>query len=136
LPSLMVGIAGHPIEDIKISDVYLHQQGGAGPAMAAIEPPIKENAYPDPGIYGDLPATGFYFRHVRNLEVSNVEIATEAADARTAFCLQDVDGADFFRVRVPGGSTAFDLRAAQNFRSFGSLSLADTRLETVQNRKL
>jgi polygalacturonase len=136
LPSLMVGIAGHPIEDIKISDVYLHQQGGAGSAMAAIEPPIKENAYPDPGIYGDLPATGFYFRHVRNLEVSNVEIATEAADARAAFCLQDVEGADFFRVRVPGGSTAFDLRAAQNFRSFGSLSAPDTRLETAENRKL
>jgi hypothetical protein len=136
LPSLMIGIAGHPIEDVKISDVYLHQQGGAGPAMAAIQPPIKENAYPDPGIYGDLPATGFYFRQVRNLEVSNVEVATEAADARAAFCLQDVDGADFFRVRVPGGSNAFDLRAASNFRSFGSLSAPDTRLETAENRKV
>ena len=30
LPSLMIGIADHPIEDVKISDVYLHQQGGAG----------------------------------------------------------------------------------------------------------
>ena len=136
LPSLMVGIAGHPIEDIKISDVYLHQQGGAGSAMAAINPPIKENAYPDPGIYGYLPATGFDFRRVRNLEVSNVEIATETADARAAFCLQDVDGADFFRVRVPGGSPAFDLRAVQNFRSFGSLSAPETRLETAENRKI
>ena len=104
--------------------------------MAALQPPIKEGAYPDPGIYGDLPATGFYLRHVRNLEVSNVEVATEAADARAAFCLQDVEDADFFRVRVPGGSTAFDLRAARNFRNFGSLSLADTRLEAAENRKL
>jgi polygalacturonase len=136
LPSLMVGIVDHPIEDVKISDVYLHQQGGAGPAMAAIQPPIKEDAYPDPGIYGDLPATGFYVRHVRNLEVSNVEVATEAADARAAFCLQDVEGADFFRVRVPGGSTAFDLRAARNFRSFGSLSAPDTRLDVADNRKV
>jgi polygalacturonase len=136
LPSLMVGIAGRPIEDVKISDVYLHQQGGAGPAMAAIQPPIKESAYPDPGIYGDLPATGFYFRQVRNLEVSNVEVATEAADARAAFCLQDVEGADFFRVRVPGGSNAFDLRAASNFRSFGSLSAPDTRLDVAENRKI
>jgi len=136
LPSLMVGIADHPIEDVKISDVYLHQQGGAGQAMAAIQPPIKESAYPDPGIYGDLPATGFYFRHVRNLEMSNVEIATETADARAAFCLQDVEDADFFRVRVPKGSTTFDLRAAQNFRSFGSLSVPDTRLGTAENRRL
>jgi polygalacturonase len=135
LPSLMVGIKGHPIEDIKISDVYLHQRGGAGQAMAAIEPPIKENAYPDPGIYGDLPATGFYFRQVRNLEMSNVEIATEASDARPAFCLQDVDGADFFRVRVPASASAFDLRAVKNFRSFGSLSVRDTRLVTAENQK-
>ena len=73
---------------------------------------------------------------MRNLEVSNVEVATEAADARAAFCLQDVENADFFRVRVPSGSTAFDLRAVKNFRSFGSLSAADTRLETAENRKV
>ncbi|HEY3990994.1 MAG TPA: glycoside hydrolase family 28 protein [Acidobacteriaceae bacterium] len=136
LPSLMVGIAGHPIEDVKISDVYLHQQGGGNLAMAAIAPPIKDNAYPEPTMFGQLPATGFYLRHVRNLEASNIEIATEAADARAAFCLQDVEGGDFFRVRVPAGSTAFDLRAARNFRSFGSLSPADTRLDSAQNRKL
>jgi hypothetical protein len=136
MPSLMVGIVDHPIEDVKISDVYLHQQGGAGSAMAALQPPIKEDAYPDPGIYGDLPATGFYLRHVRNLEVSNVEVAAEAADARSAFCLQDVEDADFFRVRVQRGSTAFDLRAARNFRSFGSLSAPDTRLDTAQNQKI
>jgi polygalacturonase len=136
LPSLMVGIREHPIEDIKISDVYLHQQGGGDAAMAAIEPQMKDNAYPEPTMFGDLPATGFYLRHVRNLEVSNVEVATEVADARAAFCLQDVDGADFFRVRVPKGSTAFDLRAANNFRSFGSLAAPDTRLDTAQNRKV
>ena len=136
LPSLMVGIAGHPIEDIKVSDVYLHQQGGGDAAMAAIDPPVKDNGYPEPTMFGQLPATGFYLRHVRNLEVTNVEVATETADARSAFCLQDVDGADFFRVRVPHGSTVFDLRAASNFRSFGSLSLGDTHLETAENRKL
>jgi polygalacturonase len=136
LPSLMVGIHEHPIEDIKISDVYLHQQGGGDAAMAGTEPPIKDNAYPEPTMFGQLPATGFYLRHVRNLEVSNVEVATEVADARAAFCLQDVDGADFFRVRVPKGSAAFDLRAASNFRSFGSLSAPDTRLDTAQNQKV
>ena len=97
---------------------------------------MKDNAYPEPTMFGDLPATGFYLRHVRNLEVSNVEIATEAVDARAAFCLQDVEGADFFRVRVPKGSTAFDLRAARSFRSFGSLTVPDTRLDVAENRKI
>ena len=135
LPSILVGIDGHPIEDVKISDVYLHQLGGADAAMGAIQPPVKENAYPDPGMYGALPATGFYMRHVRNIELSNVEIATESPDARAAFCMDSVAGADFFRIRVPRGSVAFDLRSVSNFRSFGSLSVEDTRLEELVARR-
>src|ERR1700754_3650064 len=59
LPSLMVGIPDHPIEDIKISDVYLHQQGGGDAAMAAIEPPIKDSEYPEPTMLRELHGTGF-----------------------------------------------------------------------------
>jgi polygalacturonase len=136
LPSLLVGIAGHPIEDVKISDVYLRQTGSADPTMAGIQPPVKENAYPDPAMYGDLPATGFYMRHVRNIELSNVEIATESPDARAAFCLDNVEGADLFRIRVPRGSPAFDLRSVRDFRSFGSLSIPDIRIDAADNRKL
>jgi hypothetical protein len=36
-------------------------------------------------MFGDLPASGFFARHIRNLEMSNVEIATRAADHRPAF---------------------------------------------------
>jgi hypothetical protein len=75
-------------------------------------------------------------RHVRNVELSNVEIATESQDRRAAFCLDNVEGADFFRVRVPRGSTAFDLRNVHDFRSFGSLSTPDTRIDSADNRKL
>jgi hypothetical protein len=74
---------------------------------------------------------------VRNLEMSNVEIATRAADARPAFWLKDVAGADFFRVRVPqGAAPAFDLHQVKEFRSFGSRQLADQTLEKVDERKV
>jgi polygalacturonase len=136
LPSILNGIPGHNIEDLKISDVYLEQAGGATAAMAAVEPPEKENAYPEPTMFGELPATGIFARHVKNLEMSNVEIATGQADARPAFWLADVDGADFFRVKVPGGAPAFDLRQVKNFRSFGSRSVADVAVEDVEARKI
>ena len=73
-------------------------------------------------MFGELPATGFFIRHVRNVELSNVEIQTAKPDARPAFWLQDVTGADFFRfaralrntVRVgPGGSVSL-VRLAWN----------------------
>ncbi len=136
LPSLLVGTAAQPIEDIRISDVYLHQAGGGDAAMATAEPPVKENAYPDPGIYGPLPATGIYMRHVRNVELSHIEVAAEATDARAAFCLDQVEGADCFRVRVPRVAPAFDLRDVHDFRSFGSISLEDVRLADVTRRKI
>jgi polygalacturonase len=136
IPSILSGVPGHDIEDIKISDVYFEQIGGGSAALAAIEPPLKENAYPEPNMFGDLPASGIFIRHVRNLEVSNVKIATVQADARPAFWLADVDGADFFRVRVPDGAPAFDLRRVKNFRSFGSRSVADVSLESVEARKV
>ena len=105
--------------------------------MAALEPAEREAAYPDPHMFGDLPATGLFARHVRNLEVSNVEIATLEADARPAFWLNDVEGADFFRVRQPEGSApAFDLRRVKEFRSFGSRRMADVTLDSVDQRKI
>jgi polygalacturonase len=137
LPSILSGVPGHPIEDIKISDVYLEQAGGGTAEMAALEPEEHEADYPDPMMFGRLPATGFFLRHVRNLEMSNVEIATRDADARAAFWLKDVVGADFFRVRIPQGtSPAFDLRQVREFRSFGSRQIADLTLENVDQRKV
>ena len=72
-------------------------------------------------MFGDLPATGIYVRHVKNLEFTNVEIATESADARPAFYLDDVDGADFFRLKLPqrAQSSQFRLKNVSDFRLFG-----------------
>ncbi len=136
LPSILSGVPGHYIEDIKISDVYLQQVGGGSAELAARVPPEKENAYPEPSMFGDLPATGFFCRHVRNLEISNVEIATETPDPRPAFWLQDVDGADFFRIRLPrlAKAPAFNLQDVAAFRVFGSSPVQDTALDRVDHR--
>ncbi|MGA2249583.1 rhamnogalacturonidase [Terracidiphilus sp.] len=136
LPSILAGVEGHPVEDIKISDVYLHQVGGADAAMAAINPAENAEKYPDPRMFGDLPATGFYARHAKNVEFSNVEIATEREDARPAFHLEDVDGADFFRMKFPGRKTAgqFRLKNVADFRVFGCKHYADATMEHADDK--
>jgi polygalacturonase len=137
LPSILSGVPDHPIEDVKICDVYLEQVGGGTDAMAALQPEEREAAYPDPGMFGELPASGFFIRHVRNLEMSNVEIATANHDARPAFWMRDVVGADLFRVRVPETSApAFDLQQVKDFRSFGSRQLEDLSIEVAEKRKI
>ena len=135
LPSVLSGIPGHQLEDIKISDVIFEQVGGGASQMAALQPEEREAAYPEPNMFGQLPATGLFARHVRNLEVSNLEVAVRQPDARPAFWLKDVQGADFFRVRVPQGP-AFALHQVSDFRSFGSAKLADVTLPTADERQI
>jgi hypothetical protein len=96
LPSIIAGIDGHPVEDVKISDVFIQQVGGGSSELAGRQPPDEEATYPEPTMFGELPASGFFIRHARNVEMSNVEIQTVSADARPACWLQNVEGADFF----------------------------------------
>ena len=129
LPSILSGVPGHYIEDVKISDVYLQQMGGA--TTVGPEPPEREKDYPEPTMFGEVPASGLFARHVKNLELSNVEIVTEKPDARPVFALTDVDGADLFRVRVPSSPSVFALKKIRNFRVFGSQFVADKSLAQV-----
>ena len=81
----------------------------------------------------NIPATGFFVRNVRNIEMSNVEIAVEAPDPRAAFYLDDVEDADFFRLRLPRGPS-FVLDKVTNFRSFGSRWLKDRTIDGLTSQ--
>jgi len=136
--SIISGVPGHFIEDLKISNIYLHQLGGGTREMASLQPPEKEDAYPEPTMFGPLPATGYFIRHCRNVEFSNIEIATGKPDLRPAFWLSNVDGADYFRVKAPGaaGAPVFHLNEVTNFRVLGSRDVKDTVLDKVQTQEL
>lgn len=82
-----------------------------------------------------LPASGFFIRHARNVEMSNVEVQTVSADARPACWLQNVEGADFFRMRFPAGR-AYALDRVAKFRSFGSRSMPDVTFDDLESRTI
>ncbi len=128
-PSIIAGVSDALIEDIKLDSLYFEQIGGGTDAWVALQPPEKPSGYPEADMFGTLPATGFFLRHARNLEFSNVEIVTEQPDARPAIWADDVDGLDVFRLRIRRGSPAFRLLQVRDFRTFGSRDLPD-RIET------
>jgi len=136
LPGILSGVPGHPLEDIKISSVFFEHAGGGTAEMAALQPEEREAAYPDPDMFGELPASGVFARHVRGLDISNVEVMSRASDARPAFWLRDVEGTDFFNVRVPQGAPAFALHDVKEFRSFGSRRLADVNIDSARERSI
>ena len=65
LGSIISGIPGHPIENIKIHDVYVQHQGGGTREQAARAVPENEKAYPEPGMFGAMPSHGFFIRHAK-----------------------------------------------------------------------
>jgi polygalacturonase len=137
LSSILSGIPGHFIEDVKLSNIYIEPVGGATRDTASVQPPELEESYPEPRMFGQMPASGFFLRHIRNIEMSHVEIAPIHADARPAFCLRNVERADFFAVTAPRGvDGAFSLNDVRDFRVGWSRAAADAVVSSVDSRTL
>ena len=135
--SILSGIPGYAIEDVKLADIYIENVGGAGADAAAIQPPEKEDGYPEPGMFGQMPSLGFYLRHVRNIEMSHVELAAVTPDARPAVYLEDVQRADFFAITAPKtGGGNFALHNVKDLRIGWSRAAADATLDFADNKTI
>jgi len=135
--SILTGIPGSPIQDVKLANIYIETAGGGTPDMAKIVPPELENGYPDPHRFGVIPASGFFLRHMRNLEMSHVEVANAMPDPRPAFYLHDVERADFFAItaaRGPEGALA--LRQVKDLRIAWSRAAADATISNTDEKTL
>jgi polygalacturonase len=137
---ILSGIPDHPIEDIKIHDVYCQHEGGGTKPMAALEPEegAVDDPYPDPDQFGDIPASGFFLRHIDNLEMTNVELAFPQPEARPVFWLSHVSGADFFRIKLPKAldGPVFALKSVEDFQVAACRNVTDVHLHTVDQKQL
>ena len=135
--SILTGIPGNFIEDVKLANIYIETAGGGTAEMAKIAPPELEDGYPDPHRFGPIPASGFFMRHMRNVEMSHVEIANAKPDVRPAFYLNDVNRADFFAITAPPGPEgAFALHDVKDLRVGWSRAAKDTVMSSADNTML
>ena len=135
--SILSGIPGYSIEDVKLSNIYIEAAGGAPAEAASIQAPEFENKYPEPGMFGTTPAFGFFLRHVRHVEMSHVELASASPDVRPALYLTDVERADFFAITAPHGTQgAFALHSVKDLRIGWSRAAADAMLDQVDDKML
>jgi len=136
--SIISGIPGHSIEDVRLSNVRIYYRGGGTKEQAALDPPEKEDTYPEPTMFGELPAYGFFIRHVKGLEMRDVEVSYLREDARPPFWLNDVIGVDFQHVKTQRseGMPTFVLKNVADFNTHQCWPLPDTRLDRVDAKKL
>jgi len=136
--SIISGIPGHQIEDLKLNNIRIYYRGGGTKEQAALAPPEKENDYPEPSMFGDIPAYGFFVRHASGIVMSDVEVSNLKDDQRPPFLLSDVKGADLRHIKAQRSNDvpAFVLTDVEDFSLQQSQPLADTALKKVKQQRL
>jgi len=85
----MTGIPNHSLENIALRNIRISFAGGVS-AKSNETPKELEDQYPESTMWGQLPAYGFYIRHVKGLSMSDVDLTYEREDVRPALVLSDV----------------------------------------------
>ncbi|WP_263373155.1 rhamnogalacturonidase [Granulicella aggregans] len=136
--SILSGIPSHSLEDIHLSNIFIEHKGGAPVEAAAIRPPEKDTAYPDPEMFGPMPAQGFFLRHIMNLEMSHIEVRPQQPDFRPSFYLDEVTRADMFAITAPNSSKlhAFHLNKVADLRIAFSRATRDTQISTAESQSI
>ena len=124
---LIAGLPDRFIEDVELQDIRVVARGGLTPEIVARQPenlvntfflrsaetgvfgprdplavPIREHGYPEPSMFGLLPASGIYARYVRDLRVRNLRVSFLQPDSRPSLVLQNVADVQLDRVDIDG----------------------------------
>jgi Glycosyl hydrolases family 28 len=88
--SSIMGLPGHHVSDIALSDIRIWGKGGGDAALVSRPVPQRKRDYPDAARFRNLPAHGLYCRHVTRLRVERTALTVDVPDHRPALLLDDV----------------------------------------------
>jgi hypothetical protein len=98
--SSITGIPGHYVENLSLSNVQLYNRGGLkdGEYIASADKVAEdEKGYPQPTVGKDLPSSGLFIRHARNIRVSGLVLGSELPDPRPPVIAVDAGDVSYFR---------------------------------------
>jgi polygalacturonase len=100
--TLISGIPDHDIEDVRLSNISIWYRAlDSLQTNIQQEVPEFEKGYPEPQKFGVLPVYGFFIRHVKNIELNNVNLYLLGQEKRPAIMLTSVKGIKLRNVTVP-----------------------------------
>lgn len=136
--SIISGIPDHDIEGVRLNNIRIYYQGGGTNEQAALTPAELETTYPEPRMFGDMPAYGFFLRHVNGIEMNDIQVSFTKEDRRPAFVLNSVRNVVFDAVKAQhaDGVPTFVLRGVSNLDLRQSPDLPDTKLKNVEQKEL
>ena len=159
--SIIAGIPGHEVEDVKFNNIRIVYRGGLNPDQVAKQPadlvntfffratggipprepyatPEREKEYPEPSMFGMLPAWGFFIRHAKGIELSNIELSFMKEDRRPAFVIQQAEDIELSHVRMQKaqGVPSVVLLNVKEIRVTGGGSAVDVKVGAAARREL
>jgi hypothetical protein len=114
-PSSIIGMPDNDIENIQLKNIELKHPGGGNELFAKRglneldDIPELSGSYPEFSMFGELPAWGFYFRHIKDITLENVTISCRKDDYRVPVVLDDVHNADLEQLKVSGNKQNEDV---------------------------
>jgi len=88
----ITGLPDDPIENVRLQNIFLSFHGGGTEADAERVPPELGKGYPEPKRIGIMPAYGVFARHVKGLELADINLKFEHGDLRPPLVCVDIDG--------------------------------------------
>lgn len=136
--SMIVGIPGHPVEDVRLSNIQIRIKGGAPKEQALNQVEEHEKSYPDPQEFGAMPAYGFFIRHAKNIEFNHVTMKLENDDFRPAFILDDVISAGINDVTMTkvGTIPSVILKNVEDFKIRNCPQIPDSQIKKIDSTQL
>lgn len=132
--TLVSGLPGHIIEDVRFNNIRIYYRPiDSSSAKIQADVPEFEKAYPEPGRFGVLPAYGFFIRHVKDIELNNVEISFLGNETRSAFVMDDVKNIKLWNVKAQKapGAALFHLKNVAAFRMNECWPIKDRSINKV-----
>ena len=87
--SIISGVPGQLIEDVTLSNIHIYYKGGYRAEDSESHVPECERSYPEPWMFGTIPAKGFFVRHAKDISLINVNCHYEQPDTRPLFITDD-----------------------------------------------
>jgi polygalacturonase len=135
--SIIAGLPEHDVEDVTLNNIRIVYRGGGKKEHADAQPPERENNYPEPSMFGDIPAAGFFLRHAKGITLSNIELRYLSEDMRPTFVLDDVKSALFNHVtaRRTNDIPAFVLKNVSDFSAHECNGVTNVHLDRVDQKR-
>lgn len=116
--SSITGIPGYTVKNISLNNIKLFISGGVKQGEYSETPEEDETGYPQPTVWGNLPASGLYIRHAEGISINNMVFGVEKQDERVPVIAEDVSGLQISGCRLSGHVTSVPFVKGRSLKGF------------------